>query len=240
MDLSDPRVPKYFMIGICVAGLLYVYFGTSFLPFTYKVQAKELAELKDRYEKLSLEVNRARQSAKHLPHLEAEYATLRTKWEEANQLLPTQNQISSLLQEISFRGLTCGVDFLLFEPKPPVAAQFYTENPIAIQVEGGYHEIASFLNELAAMTRIVNVRDLMIEQTRQKEATEATAKASFTAVAYTLGGQADAQPQQAQGGAGGVIRSGQRIAQKIKGRTAAPNEAAEKASGVAGRGGSEE
>jgi type IV pilus assembly protein PilO len=239
MDLNDPRVPKFFLIGICVAGVLYTYFGTSFLPFTYKVQAKELSGLKDRYEKVSLEVNRARQSAKHLPHLEAEYETLRAKWEEANQLLPTENQIGGLLREISFRGLTCGVDFLLFEPKPPVAAQFYTENPIAIQVEGGYHQIAAFLNELAAMTRIVNVRDLVIEQTRQQDATESTAKASFTAVAYTLGGQADARPQAAQGTPGGIIRSGQRIAEKVKGRTAEANEAAESGK-VAGRGGSEE
>lgn len=239
MDLNDPRVPRYFLIGICVAGLLYAYFGTSLLPFTYKVQAKELAGLKDRYEKLSLEVNRARQSAKHLPHLEAEYETLRAKWEEANQLLPTENQIGSLLQEISFRGLTCGVDFLLFEPKPPVAAQFYTENPIAIQVEGGYHEIATFLNELAAMTRIVNVRDLVIEQTRQQDATPSTAKAQFTAVAYTLGGQGAAAPQGQAITAGGIIRSGQRIAEKVRGRTAAPNEAAE-AGQVAERGGSEE
>jgi len=239
MDLNDPRVPKYFLIGICVAGLLYTYFGTSLLPFTYKVQAKELASLKDRYEKLSLEVNRARQSAKHLPHLEAEYETLRAKWEEANQLLPTQNQISSLLQEISFRGLTCGVDFVLFEPQPPVAAQFYTENPIAIQVEGGYHQIASFLNELAAMTRIVNVRNLVLEQTRQQDATQSTAKAGFTAVAYTLGGHGHAATQPASASAGGIIRSGQRIAEKVKGRTVAPNEAVETGS-VAEGGGSEE
>ncbi len=246
MDLNDPRVPKYFLIGICAVGLLYGYFGTSVLPFTYRVQAKEIAQLKDRYEKLSLEVNRARQSAKHLPHLEAEYETLRAKWDEANQLLPTENQISTLLREISFRGLTCGVDFVLFEPKPPAAAQFYTENPIAVQVEGGYHQIAAFLNELAAMTRIVNVRDLVIDQIRQQDATESTAKASFTAVAYTLGGQAGAAPQQAQGGAGEIIRSGQRIAEKVKGRTALPNVAADQAAGapqggsVAGRGGSDE
>ncbi len=223
MDMNDPRLPKFFLLGIAVAGLLYVYFGTSWLPFTYPVQAKELASLRERYETLSLEINRARQSAKHLPHLEAEYEALQTKWSEANQLLPRENQIAGLLREVSFRGLTSGVEFVLFEPLPKVAGSFYTEHPIDVRVEGGYHQIAGFLNELAGMTRIVNVRGLEVEQTRPSDATKHVAKAHFHAVAYTLGVSPDAQPAENAGGGGNVVQSGRKIANKVKGRTTQPN-----------------
>jgi len=215
MDLNDPRLTKYFLLGICTAGLLYVYFGTTLMPFTYRAQARELGELEEQYERLSLEVNRARQSAKHLPHLEAEYEALQLKWDEANQLLPTQKQITSLLREISFRGLTCGVQFTLFQPQRPVAGAFYTENPIEIEAEGGYHEIAAFLNELSSMTRIVNVRNLEIEQIPEREMSDEVARAHFMAVAYTLG--IDPAAEVGEAGEEGVVSSGRRLAQKVKG-----------------------
>ncbi len=194
MDLNDPKIAKLFLLGAGVAGLLYLYFGTNLLPFSYRVQASELSELKERYETLSLEVNRARQSAKHLPHLEAEYEALQHKWDEANQLLPTEKQIASLLREISFRGQSCGVEFILFKPLQPVAGEFYTEHPLDLRVEGGYHEMASFLNELASMTRIVSVRNLEIEQIPPQDKERNVARAHFTAVAFTLGISPEAAP----------------------------------------------
>jgi Tfp pilus assembly protein PilO len=187
MDLNDPKVAKLLFLGLFFAGFLYLYFGTALLPFTHKAQAGELQELSERYEELSLEVNRARQTVKHLPHLEAEYEALEQKWSEANQLLPEQKQVTSLLREISFRGQICGVEFTLFEPQAPVPAEFYTENPVSAKVEGGYHNIAAFLNELARMTRIVNVRNLKVEEVTSNEKSKWPAKAEFTIVAYTLG-----------------------------------------------------
>ena len=88
MDLNDPKMAKLVLLGIGLAGLLYVYFGTSLLPVTYRAQAAETKDLQGRYESLSLEINRARQSAKNLPHLEAEYATLQEKWEEEISEIP--------------------------------------------------------------------------------------------------------------------------------------------------------
>lgn len=217
MDINDPKTAKIFMVSVCVAGLLYLYFGTTFLPFAYRVQAKEISQLTGEYEKLSLEINRARQSAKNLPHLEAEYEALQMKWDEANQLLPNEKQIASLLREISFRGQTCGVEFVLFQPQPPVAGSFYTENPVEIKVDGGYHEIAAFLNEIATMTRIVNVRDLEIIQKPDLVGSRHIARAHFVAVAYTLGVSAQAAAGGEGGAPGGVVNTGKRIAQRVKG-----------------------
>ena len=217
MDINDPKTAKLILAGIGIAALLYIHFGTVFLPFSYKARAEELNELEDCYEALSLEINRARQSAKNLPHLEAEYEALHGKWEEANQLLPRHTQIASLLREISFRGQSCGVEFTFFKPFPPRAGDFYTENPLEIKVEGGYHEIAAFLNELASMTRIVNARDIEITQIPPEKESRHAAEAHFTAVAYTL--QAGAAAINAD--SGGVVAGAKKIGKIVSGRSAA-------------------
>ncbi|MCK4303312.1 MAG: type 4a pilus biogenesis protein PilO [Candidatus Eisenbacteria sp.] len=215
MDINDPKTAKLIIAGIGIAAVLYIHFGTTFLPFSYKAEAKELNELEGRYEALSLEINRARQSAKNLPHLEAEYEALQAKWEEANQLLPRQKQITSLLREISFRGQSCGVEFTLFKPLPNRAGDFYTENPIEIKVEGGYHEIAAFLNEMASMTRIVNARDIEIEQIPPEKESCHAAEIHFTAVAYTLQAGAAAP----SGESGGVVAGAKKIGKLVSSRS---------------------
>jgi type IV pilus assembly protein PilO len=212
MDINNPKTARLLFLAIGAAAILYLNFFTALVPFSYKAQAQELGELRGRYEKVSLEVNRARQSLKNLPHLEAEFEALQGKWTEANQLLPNEKQIISLFREISFRGQSCGVDFVLFKPAGSANGDFYRENLLSIEVEGGYHQIAAFLNEVANMVRIINVRDLEIEQLPPRESPKFPAKASFTAVAYTLGtGPAD-------GGAEGVGAIAQGVKQKVQGR----------------------
>ena len=139
MDINDPKTAKLIFLALGIGALFYVNFFTTLLPISYKAQADELSELKSHYETLSLEVNRARQSAKNLPHLEAELDALEEKWNEANQLLPTEKQIIDLFREIYFRGISCGVDFTRFHPAGARAGEFYTENLLEIRVEGDYH-----------------------------------------------------------------------------------------------------
>ena len=105
----------------------------------------------------------------------------------ARRLLPDENQIASLLREITMRGNASGVEFTLFKPRPAVAREFYSEMPVEVKVEGGYHAIARFLAKLATMDRIVQVRDLQIEQAVDAESDGPTARGQFVAVAYVLG-----------------------------------------------------
>ena len=70
-------------------------------------------------------------------------------------------------------------------------------------------------NELAAMTRIVNVRDLEIEQIPLEDASKQVARAEFTAVAYTLGLSAGLAG--AADGSGGVVAGAKRIGGMVKG-----------------------
>jgi len=58
MDLNDPKIAKLMFLGIFLVGFVYLYFGTMLLPFSHKAKAGELQELGQRYEELSLEVNR--------------------------------------------------------------------------------------------------------------------------------------------------------------------------------------
>ncbi|MCA9726697.1 MAG: type 4a pilus biogenesis protein PilO [Candidatus Eisenbacteria bacterium] len=189
IDVRDPRVQKIVLGAIGLGAVLYVYFFTTWAPFTYQANAAELRTLEERYRDLSKDLNKARQAIDRLPYLEKEYDLLQKKWEQGKALLPEDQEMVELLRQVTLLGTSTGVEFTLFKPLPPRPQTNYTELPIQITVAGSYHEVGAFLAEVSNMERIVNVSGILVETIEEREAREGqSATATFEAVAYRLGG----------------------------------------------------
>jgi type IV pilus assembly protein PilO len=196
MNLRDPKTQKLIVVLLALVSLSYVYFGTTLLPFCYRVQKAKITALEADYTKLSAEVEKARQIVGNLAKLEAEYERLHLQWESAQELLPPEQEMPDLLRKVTTAGNKAGIEFMLFQPKPPVAKELFKEHPVSVRVRGGYHELGMFLSRLANLSRIVNVTDLKIstaaaaaskdgKKSRVANLNE-TIIADFTLSAYTL------------------------------------------------------
>jgi type IV pilus assembly protein PilO len=82
--------------------------------------------------------------------------------EEMIRQMPTEEEVASLLVDISQTGLASGLEFKLFKPEVPIVKDFYSELPINILVKGKYEELGLFISGLAALPRIVTVHDVNI------------------------------------------------------------------------------
>jgi type IV pilus assembly protein PilO len=183
----NPVVQKAILGGLLLSAILYLNFFTRALPFTYKANAAEVSELESTYRELSKDLNKARQATHRLPYLEKEYLLLHQKWEQSRSLLPEEQDMAWCLRTISLLGSQAGVQFTLFRPLPPKPAQYYTEHPIQITVQGGYHEVGAFLGEVANLDRVINVTELDLRVPKDRD-TEKPAEAAFVATTYVLGG----------------------------------------------------
>jgi len=190
MDLQDPKIQRLLITGILSAGILYLFFGTSMIGFTYPSQKANIAELTEEHEKLSRELERARLIVGNMAKLEREFEFLHRQWSVAQNLLPEENEISPLLRQITAAGTQSGLEFVRFEPQPSIGHGFYTENPISVEVEGGYHQVGSFISSLANLDRIINVRALNMmgvrPQDQAKDEIHHTVAASMEVVAYSI------------------------------------------------------
>lgn len=189
LNPKDPIFQKIFLGALMLGGLLYMFFFTNVVPFTYKANASTVGDLEERYREISKDLNKARQSAHRLPYLEKEYELLNRKWEQSRSLLPEEEDMAWLLRTISLLGAQAGVEFTLFQPLPSKPAEYHTENPIEITVLGGYHQVGTFLSEAANLERIITISNLEITENK-KDRGDQPVEASFVAVAYTLGGTA--------------------------------------------------
>ena len=183
------------MLGVLVGGgIMGVFFFTHFLPFTFPNQQEQLAALKSDYEKKSTDLARARASVADLPRFEAEYEQLHERWSMAAELLPADRQMAVLLRKITLAGQQTGVQFTMFKPNPSHSETYYTELPMEISVYGGYHQVGSFLAELANMRRIVTTSNVRLTTNSRGDDSKATTSASLTASAFSLNPNAAAPP----------------------------------------------
>jgi len=193
LDLKNKLVWKS-ALGVAVsAGVAGLFFCSHYLPFGFPNQRDQLNALESDFQKKSTELTRARAAVADLPRFEAEYSLLHDRWAAASELLPADRQLAVLLRKISLAGQQTGVSFLMFKPSPPQTESYYTELPVEISVYGGYHQVGSFLAELANMNRIVTVSKLKLA-TNLKGDPLNTTSASLTASTYSLNTAAETTP----------------------------------------------
>ncbi len=200
VDLKNPAVQKVLLSGLLGVGVLSIFFFTHFLPFGYPNQQERLNTLRTDFERKSTELARARATVADLPRFEAEYAQLHDRWMLAGELLPTDRQLASLLRRITLAGQETGVQFVSFRPQAPRTETYYTEMPVQISVHGGYHQVGSFLAELANLRRIVTVSGMRLKtNTEAQDDVYNTTAIDLTASAYSLNASpAGAEPHEAK------------------------------------------
>jgi len=91
--------------------------------------------------------------------------------------LPSKAEMDALLSDINQAGLGRSLQFELFRPGQVVINDYYAELPIALKITGRYHDMGAFASDIANLSRIVTLNNLVI--TSVKAGTlimEATAK----------------------------------------------------------------
>ena len=76
--------------------------------------------------------------------------------------LPGKAEMDALLSDINQAGLGRGLQFELFRPGQVVIKDYYAELPISIRVSGRYHDIGSFAADIANLSRIVTLHNMIL------------------------------------------------------------------------------
>lgn len=142
-------------------GVFVVLIGV-FVYFLYLPKLEQIKNLTKELNQLEKKLASSKKRAAQIDMYRSKMAAAEAKFQLALKALPEKKEIPSLLTNISRSGQSSGLEFLLFQPQKNVQKEFYAEIPVAIQVDGGYHNIATFFAKVAQLSRIVNIKNIHI------------------------------------------------------------------------------
>ncbi len=158
-----PRSQRLILYGALYVIIVVAYWGLLYLP-----KGGELDAL--RSEKATLLEQRSQIEArvKDKALFEEQLKTLMADLQQALKELPNDREIPGLLKSISTMGKKVGLEVRKFAPLDERTKKYVAEVPVALEVEGAYHEVAMFFDRLSKMNRIVYVQDIEMNQPQER------------------------------------------------------------------------
>jgi len=173
--------PWYFGLGLGLAiGALLFAVGYWRLV-TPKTQEYENLEAK--LAELQTKIQEGRAARQELPKFREEVRQLELELDKLLRILPARRNTPDLMRRI--RSLAEQGDFSLkrFAPDILTDREFFSEWPIKVNVEAGYHNLALFFDRISRFSRIINIEDLEIRALQQTAGTH-TISSAFTAKTF--------------------------------------------------------
>jgi type IV pilus assembly protein PilO len=158
---SWPTAIKAIMWVLAFTGALALGYFLHITNLQGELKGVKTAEvqLREDYEKKHFE-------AAHLEAYKKQQEEMEESFETILRQLPSDTEIPGLIEDITLVGLKNGLAFSRIDLQPEQLHEFYIEKPIQIVVTGGYHDLGSFVSDVADLSRIVTLHDFTITPTQ--------------------------------------------------------------------------
>lgn len=196
---TDPKQRNWMLFGL-VALVLIVPFSMYYL--TPRNEANQAT--RDHIESLDIQNRQAGVIlARGGGDLEERMALYERHVSRLEELIPAQEEVPALLDDIQARARTVGVDVVSLDPEPTEPAGPYNRTGYMMTVVGEYHDVGRFLTEVASLSRIVNTVQLdlgLFPNPQMHPDLEFPVQASFRVETYVLPDQTALPAAQMPGG----------------------------------------
>jgi len=158
--------PTSHKVAFWLASVLIV-FGI-FWQYFYSAKSNSLSDLQVRINSLESQIRAERRISLRLDEFKEEVSKLEGKLELAVNQLPDEREVPALLLAVETLARDTGMTVQRFARRPgdDVARDFYEEIVAHIDLVGTFHQVASFFDEVANLSRIVNITQIRLNNSR--------------------------------------------------------------------------
>jgi len=183
MDLSLTKLPWYAQIGaffaLAVAGC-----GVFFYYYEMPVRA-DIAVRRQQLASLRADIAKGQTTARKLPEFQSQVSDLERRLDGLRAVLPDEKDAADLLNRMQTVAQQSNLTIKTFKPGAIVTKQLHAEWPIQLELDGTYHNLATFFDRVGKFTRIVNVTGVNVKG-KDKPDSNSTITATCTATTFVL------------------------------------------------------
>jgi type IV pilus assembly protein PilO len=153
---------------MAIYAVLYVILAALYISLGYLPKSTEISELQTKHAALEIQLGEIEQQVSQRDEARARMQNLKEQLIVALQELPEDREIPGLLKGISSLARKAGLEILRFQPLSEEIREYVAEIPVALEVEGNYHDVAQFFDALSDMDRIVYVQDIEMQSPEER------------------------------------------------------------------------
>jgi len=169
-----------------VLAIIFILIIAAGIYFDTRDQLSELERVQAKESKLKQEFADKANKAAKLELYKDQLAEMKASFQAILRQLPEKTDVESLLVDVSQTALANDLEIKKFQPSKEEKKGFYAELPIALEVAGSFHDLASFISGVAALPRIVTMHDLKLAiKEPEKGKPQTGVKLQMTATART-------------------------------------------------------
>jgi len=196
MHLGLNKLPWYGQLlvfaGIGLVGILsyhyfYAGFPAGFLPdggstVREAIATKQMELLRERQE-----IARGHAAEKRLVAFKAEFRELEGRFDALKAVVPEQRDVADMLRRIQTLATQSSLVVKAFRPQAVANKTLHQEWPMAIELDGTYHNLARFFDQVSKVPRIINIGAIAIKAKDVKDTQDGTTiTAQCTATTFVL------------------------------------------------------
>ena len=154
LDYSNPGgLPSWFKLASVIALMIVIGVAGYYLKIQDQTVQLTTAEAKERSEKTRYKIKR--EKAAQLPAYKAQLEEMKIILNSMLRQLPSKNQMSDIIVDVSQTAQASGIDNELFQPGAETLKEFYAEQSISLRMIGKYHQFGQFVSGVASLPRVV-------------------------------------------------------------------------------------
>jgi len=179
------RLAWYYQMGVLLVLAALLYFAADYLLYSDK--RAETVKIKEQVETLKAKNQQASIIQQNLKAAEATLAEKREEIDRLRDLLPDAVEISRIYDNLKDLLRSQRLELKRFSPQKAQSMEFYTAQPILIEVTGSYDALGQYFSELGFYKRILSVSEVDIKQA-EDNAQEAgrSINSAFVVTAYYI------------------------------------------------------
>jgi len=181
MQLTLTKLPWYAQVGAFVV-LALVGCGVFYYYYEMPVRA-DMTSREQQLTALKGDITKGLTTAKKLPEFRSQVSDLEGRLANLKAILPEAKDAADLLNRMQTVAAQSNMTIKGFKPAPTVTKQLHAEWPITLELEGTYHNLATFFDRVGKFTRIVNINGLDV---KGKDKPEPNSTITATCVATTF------------------------------------------------------
>ncbi len=145
--------PREYKIGFCILVGLLIFGLLWWVVIRDKRTQLEGLERQEADKRAQYEEKQGR--ASNLEPLKQQLAQMEQQLQQMLRQLPSRTEMPDLIIDISQTALATGIQNDLFQPGAESPQEFYAEQPIALRMQGSYHQFGAFVSGVASLPRVV-------------------------------------------------------------------------------------